>query len=135
MNRLPCLALAALAVVLAGCQTTTTTQYRVAGASGHRQRIDHLLRRFAQREMMMPVKPSEVQPPALFAHYRNTFPVIDLRAFDRRETIEVHLSEPQSITRNPSGRFDSLEQKLRNELGGAFGTDVHYETVVTRGPQ
>lgn len=132
MSRLRFLPLAALAFTLAACHTTTTTQYRVAGASGHRERMDNLLRRFAQREMMVPVQPSEVQPRSLFAHYRNPLPVIDLKAYDFRETIEVRLSEPQSLTRNPSGRFDSLEQKLRNELGGAFGTDVHYETVVTR---
>lgn len=133
MSRWRFLPLAVLAFTLAACQTTTTTQYRVAGASGHRERVNSLLRRFAQREMLLPVQPSEVQPRSLIAHYRNPFPVIDLKAYDYRETIEIRLSEPQSLTRNPSGRFDSLEQKLRNELGGAFGTDVHYETVVTRG--
>lgn len=131
------LAFAGLCLALTGCQSLTVSQYRISGASGHRERVEKLLGKFAAHESLRELKQStgrpELKDETAFAWYQNPLlPGIELMAFDLHETVETRLVEHRNLFNTPSGRFDTLEQKLLHEFNSAFGSEVRFHTEAGR---
>jgi hypothetical protein len=137
LTKLHALTFAGLCLGLTACQSLTISQYRISGATSHRERVEALLTKFASHESLQAVNQAEARPElnerAAFAWYQNPLlPGIELMAFDLNETVETRLVEHRNLFANPSGRFDSLEQKLLHEFHSAFGTEVRFRTEAGR---
>jgi len=114
----------------AGCESLTTTHYGVSAARGHRERVEGLLQHFAKRENLMRVAPETAGSTARFHPFvRYTgvlYPGLTLTAFDFADSIEAQFTEHRYVLGGPSGTYNELQQRLRNEFHSSFGSDVRF---------